>query len=340
MPEGHPDPIKQIADAVLYEGYILWPYSRAATKNQRRWTFGGVYPAAHSDGRDDDPCEMRTECLVEADARTRVEIRVRFLQVVRRGVLRRAGDGFEPVDELTVGGRRHLSWDEAVEREVVLSELSPAELRSPLLQPIEFAAGSALEELADESGEPAGAIERSWRALSGAVEVRAEALPSGPTRLGVRISNASPFRGGDREEALRQTFVSTHTALRAEGGVFVSLTDPPADLAEEAGACESSGTWPVLVGEAGERHTILSSPIILPDYPEIAPESPGDLFDGAEIDGLLTLSILSLSEEERREMRDSDPRAREILERTEALSDEELLRLHGAMRDLQSARSS
>jgi hypothetical protein len=84
---------------------------------------------------------------------------------------------------------------------------------------------------------------------------------------------------------------------------------------------------------------MLSSPIILPDYPEIAPESPGDLFDGGEIDQLLILNILSLTDEEKAEMRAADPRTREILERTESLSEEELMRLHGAIREFGMARS-
>jgi hypothetical protein len=332
------DPIRQIADAVLYEGYILWPYSRSATKNQRRWTFGGVYPSAHSAGRDDDPCEVRTQCLVEADAATRVDVRVRFLHVVERTVMRRGPGGLEPVDELTVAGTRHVSWDEAVEREAVVEGVSPLALRSPERGSIEVASGRESEELADGGGEPAGAIARSWRALEGFVEVSAERLPSGPVRLTVRVRNESPYRGDDREEALRQTFVSTHTALHATGGAFVSLTDPPDELRAAAESCRNSGTWPVLVGAPGERHTLLSSPIILEDYPRVAEESPGDLFDGAEIDGLLTLSIMSLTDEEKREMRDSDPRAREILERTESLSREELMRLHGAVREVQSVR--
>ena len=60
-----------------------------------------------------------------------------------------------------------------------------------------------------------------------------------------------------------------------------------------------------------------------------------DMFDGAEIDGLLRLSILSMTDEEKAEMRAADPRAREILERTEAMTPEELMRLHGTVRDLQ-----
>jgi len=91
-------------------------------------------------------------------------------------------------------------------------------------------------------------------------------------------------------------------------------------------------TWPVLAGDEGDRRTILSSPIILYDYPKIAPESPGDLFDGGEIDQLLTLSILSLTDEEKEEARATDPRAREILDRSEALTEEDLMGLHGVMR--------
>ena len=149
----------------------------------------------------------------------------------------------------------------------------------------------------------------------------------------VRIANASPFAGDDRQEALRQTFCSAHTILNVKGGVFVSQTDPPAALREQSDMCTNIGTWPVLVGDEGERHTVLSSPIILPDYPQVAPESPGDMFDAAEIDQLLRLSILSMTNEERRQMRASDPKTREILERTESLSEQELMRLHGAVRE-------
>ena len=74
---------------------------------------------------------------------------------------------------------------------------------------------------------------------------------------------------------------------------------------------------------------MLSAPIILSDHPRIAPESPGDLFDGGEIDGLLALNILALTDEEKAEMRDADPRTRAILERTENLTREQLWKLSG-----------
>ena len=140
-------------------------------------------------------------------------------------------------------------------------------------------------------------------------------------------------------EALARTFCSTHTVLRtAAGGAFVSLTDPPDALRAAAEGCENQGTWPVLAGAPGATDTLLSSPIILEDHPRVAPESPGDLFDGGEIDQMLVLNILSLTDEEKAEMRATDPRAREILERTEALTPEEIMRLNGTIRDWQVLR--
>ncbi|HZH25294.1 MAG TPA: hypothetical protein VEY49_10340 [Solirubrobacteraceae bacterium] len=311
------DPVRAIADAVLYEGYLLWPYRRSATKNQRRWTFGGVYPRAHSERHPDDRCTMLTECLLEGDE-ARVTVSVRFLQVVRRQVLR-AG---EPVDELIAGGVRHLSWDEAVERELALE--------APGSMPIAIAAGCQEEPL------DGGAIMRSWEALAGTVQARAEPVADGIRRVSVEISNTTPWEGAEREDALRRTFCSTHAVLRASAGRFISQTDPPQHLRAAARDCRNEGAWPVLVDE--QDRTVLSSAIILEDHPRIAPESPGDLFDGGEIDQMLVLNILSLTDAEKAEMRDSDPRAREILERTEALSEDELMRLHGAIREFGMAR--
>ena len=333
------DPVRAIADAVLYEGYVLWPYSRSATKNQRRWTFGGVYPEAHSRGRNgDDPWEMRTECLLEAEPGCEVDVSVRFLHVVSRQVLRQGSRGLEPVDELEVDGDRFLSWDEATEREVTAPGLRPVELASRHGVPIEVPAGREEERLADGRGRAVGAVVREWEPLRGTLEVSATEIGPGLFRLAARVENRSPWDSGDREDALRRTFCSTHTVLTVRGGAFASLTDPPEHLRDAAEACRNEGTWPVLVGEEGSRDRVLSSPIILEDHPKVAPESPGDLFDGGEIDQLLTLNILSLTDEEKAEMRAADPRTREILERTEALSEQELMRLHGTIREFQAVR--
>jgi hypothetical protein len=330
------DLVRRIADAVLYEGYLLWPYRKSALKNQQRFTFGGVYPPAW----EERSC-MQVQVLLEAGEDAEVDIRVRFLHTVRRQVLKIGPPPVtpEPVEELEVNGERWVSWDEAFEREI-----APGPIRVPAGEQIEtvpvrgqpdsMPAGGQADSARERIEEvPGGAIRRSWRALEGEITVARELVVPGLSRLTVRIVNTTPWTGRTREDALRQTFCSTHAVLSAREGSWVSLTDPPEALRAEAEACECSGAWPVLVGEEGDRATLLASPIILCDHPEIAPESPGDLFDSGEIDQMLVLNILAMTDEERRDMRDCDPRAREILERTEALSGEEIMRLHGAVRE-------
>lgn len=331
----NPDPVRAIADAVLYEGYILWPYRRSALKNQRRFTFGGVYPPGHAHRHPDDPAAMHTEVLLTASARARLDVTVRFLQVVRRAAAREGVDGLEEVDELEVGGERYTSWEEAVEREIAAPALALSEVaRTPHRAAIAVAAGREVENLGQD-----GALIRSWHALEGELQVGAERLDAADTwRVSVHIENTTPFPGGTREDALARTFCSSHTMLHASPAQFVSLADPPESLKQAAADCRNLGTWPVLVGEAKQRETVLSSPIILEDYPRVAPESPGDLFDGGEIDQLLILNILALTDEEKAEMAASDPRAREILERTEALTPDQLMALHGTIREFGMVR--
>jgi hypothetical protein len=310
------DELRKLADAVLYEGYILWPYRRSALKNQKRWTFGGVFPPAHSAAHPDDRAEIQAQCLIEGPEPA-LEVVVRFLQVVRRIV--RDRDGRE-VDELEAAGGRYLAWDEATEREIVAG---------PGTTEIAIDAGSAVEPLGGE-----GDLVRTWEELRGRIGVTLEPLHAGLHRVTLRIANETAWSGDDREDALRCAFCSTHAVLSSDGGAFVSPTDPPDELRELVEGCRNNGVWPVLVGEPGTRDTLLASPIILADYPEIAPESPGDLFDGGEIDRLLILNVLSLTEAEQEEMRATDPRAREILDRCAGLGPEEQLLLHGRLAEL------
>lgn len=331
------DRVREIAQAVLYEGYLLWPYRRSATKNQHRFTFGGVFPEDYRRDRGDEPCELRLQCLAEGDGDARVDVRARFLHLVDRRPARADGDRLEPVDELTVAGERHLAWEEATEREVAAPVLRLDELAAgafPHVQPVDLPGGREHEWLADDDGRRAGALLRGWQPLRGTVELDAERLRPGVYRLTVRVRNTTPWDGDNRHSALFRAFLSTHVVVRADGGALVSSQDPPPGLRDEAAECRNEGAWPALVGEEGERHTLLAAPIILPDYPQVAPESPGDHFDGTEIDELLVHSIRALTDEEKAEMRATDPRAREILERTASLPPEELLRLHGTVREM------
>lgn len=363
---------EKIVRTCLYEGYLLWPYRRSALKNTKRWTFGGVFPRSCADTLG-EAHRMRTQVLLEtggrAADRTEVAVRVRFLHVVDRGVVRQGPDGSEAVDELTVDGERHLAWQEATEREVSVPVRLDTVLDRTVRAPVAVPAGTDREPLLDSSGRTAGALVRRWNALSGTVEIGAEPVADGVFRLTVRVENTTPCPAPDpvdrgaREAACAYAFVSTHTVLHSRTGRFVSLLDPPGRLREAVSACENQGTWPVLVdddtvtdtdgtgdggtgdgdgasgtGDGSFARTVLSSPVTLYDFPEVAPESPGDLFDGTEIDRLLILGVMSLTEEEKREARACDPRAREILDRCAGLGPDELLALHGTIREFRPVR--
>lgn len=334
--EGLPaaDSVAQIAAALLYEGYILWPYRRSAQKNRKRWTLGGFYPRAFSEqSGGSDPWHLQAQCLV-AGENPEISVAARFLHVVDRQAARvQEGGALELVDEIRIGSERHLTWQEAAERKVEIGPLRLSDSDPRIRHEFTFPAGRESEMLLDPAGRPAGALIRTWETVEGVAEVTAGSAGQRVWRLMVKVSNTSPWAGDDREEALKRTLVSTHAILRVTGGEFASLLEPPDELRAAAAECTNLHCWPVLVGEPGDRQAMLASPIILYDYPRVAPESPGDLFDGGEIDQLLTLNILALTDEEKEEMRASDPRTREILKRAAALTLDDFRRMNGAIRE-------
>ncbi|TDC81001.1 hypothetical protein [Actinomadura sp. 7K507] len=319
------DCVRAVADVVLYEGYLLWPYRRSALKNQQRWTIGGVYPRRYAE-KAGDHWTVCAEFLMEDAAAADVEFTLRFLHAVHRQVM----DGDAPVDELRIGDETFTTWQEAREREITSGRVSVARLlRSPVRFPVAVAAGGDDEEIGGGAG---ARFTRLWRRVDGTIEVSAVEAGDGVVRLRAEVVNTGA--GEDRDNAVHAAMLCAHVVARAAGGgSFVSPTDPPERMAAAAATCVSDGLWPVLAGPPGSRDTVLASPIVLYDWPQVAPESPGDMFDGTEIDRLLILSVLSLSDDERREMAATDPRAAEILRRCASLSSGELLTLHGTMRD-------
>jgi hypothetical protein len=340
------DHVEKIAEAVLYEGYMLYPYRPSSVKNQRRWNFGVLCPRSYSElQQGSDAWMMQTECLVKAGPSTRLLVKIRFLQIVRRtvGKLRtpeqETPEGVEPevdfVDRLEVGGRVYQPWQEAVEREYTSTLVDPSSLSTLASLHLSVPAGKQVEYLRDEQGRAVGVAVREWENLAALVQCDSTRCDDGVFKVTVRVSNLckfEPLATMDREDALAFSLVSAHTILGVEHGEFVSLLDPPANLKDLAALCNNVGTWPVLVGD--EAETMLSSPIILYDHPQIAPESAGNLFDSTEIDEILSLRILTLTDDEKHEMRQSDERAREILERTENMPEEQFMKLHGVLRGL------
>jgi hypothetical protein len=285
----HGENVDAIVHAVLYEGFVLYPYRASSAKNRRRFPFGALFPPAWCRDNEHDACEAQCEVLVRGAA-ARTTIGVRFLH-------------------LRDGGRG--PWQEAEERRVDVG----------------FTLSGAVDDVPFRFGGDSDCT------VNGTVRVSAERVTTDLARLSVRVRNETPFSSESRDRATLHAFASTHVLLEAERGEFVSMIDPPEELRGAAATCKNVGLWPVLVGEHGATDAMLASPIILYDYPQIATESPGDLFDATEIDEILTLRILTLTEEERREIVAAGGRARALLERTDALGERELTRLHGAVRN-------
>lgn len=349
------DLVNKIVEAVLYEGYILYPYRPSATKNQQRFTFGRVYPQAFSQAQGgSEPCYWQTQSLVKRSDAGRppaITAHARFLQPLARDIGRlpeplstwigEAPPAFELTPTLHIDERLYQAWQEVIEQAVPVGPLPLDELIGQTrLYPFTTPAAHQWEGIHDAAGRMVGVVVRRQAALAGRLALSVEPSGSDLYRLTATVGNltplAEPVRGTEDEALLMRTLTSTHLILIVEAGEFISLMDPPPPYAAAAAACRQQGGWPVLVGDAasGESDMLLASPIILYDYPEIAPESMGNLFDSTEIDELLMLRVLTLTDEEKQAMRQVDEQARQILQRSEALSAEHLLRLHGVLRDL------
>jgi hypothetical protein len=296
---------------------------------------------------------IQTQCLVEGDGRTRIEAEIRFLHMTRRQLARfpsaqSNGDQHvtpEYIDSLEIDGQLHESWEEAVERRVPVEPRQIDELIvGAVAAPFTFPVGRMIEHLKSREGCVVGAIYRERKALDGVIELSSEPASDGLYAITLRISNESAASTADWHEPVkrnsqRQALVSTHAILAVEGGQFISLTDPPDRWRDAASQLENDGTWPVLVGDQRQRNMMLSSPITLYDYPQLAAETAGDLFDATEIDEILSLRVLTMTDDEKRRMQTVDKRAREILRRTQSLPDEQFRKLHGAIRGMRRLES-
>jgi hypothetical protein len=347
-------PAEEIAKAVLYEGYLLYPYRPSSVKNQQRFNFGVLAPPAYCEEQvGAESASMLAECLVRVTSETRLTVRVGFLQIVERLVGRFLNKGpeqsaldpnLEFVDCLEVDGHKYQPWQEGVERSYTCGEVSATLRRSTHLFDFEFPKDESVEILRSRDGWEAGAIVRRCATLGGSVAVRFEQCGSGIAKAAVRVDNQTAVDlrmlcpGARREAILPQALISAHMILGVENGEFLSLLEPPAGYEELTAQCENRGAWPVLAND--EATLMLASPIILYDHPKIAPESAGDLFDATEIDEILSLRILTLTDEEKREIRQTDDRVRELLERTESIPSEQFMKMHGAWRGLRGAEGA
>ncbi len=287
--------VDPIARAILYEGYLLYPYRTSSLKNRQPCTFGSLYPRAYSLANgESEPWSMQTECLVRGNDQTTLHGAIRFLHP---------------------GG---IDCRDVTEREVILPKCP-------------------LRELAKQSAKitftfsPPSTQAAQGRGVKGSVELSVDVANESVFKLHVRIANETPLEQVEQAERIEPAMLSAHAVLGVRDGMFLSLIDPPSDVRDLAETCRNRGAWPVLVGDCTRQDMILAAPIILYDFPQIAPESPGNLFDGTEIDELLTLRILTLMDSEKQALQ-CDQRTRALLQRTEKLTGDQLLALHGVLR--------
>ena len=306
---------RRVADAVLYEGYLLYPYRSDSAKNQLRWQFGLLSPEGAEAAGVGERSGLTASVLMRPGGTPRVH--VRFLQVQWRAVESLVDGRYGPVDRLRVNDTDWVPWHEGVEREVVRT--GPGAVTA--------GAGTDVEPLSEPDGRTVGRLVRTRWPVTAELSVRTTEL-DGYVRLELGLRNTARWEPAEstRDLAARRALAGAH--LLVTGAEFVSLVDPPPDAAAAAAGCHNDGWWPVLVGDA-----VLIAPMILPDQPTVAPESPGDLFDATEIDEMLTLRVMTLTEEEKAAARGTDPRAAAVIDRCDSLPAETMAQLHGTRRD-------
>ena len=320
------DRVRAVADAVLYEGYLLYPYRGTSSKNQSRWQFGVLSPPGAADAGLGEDDTLASEFLV--DGAQAITLVVRFLQLQHRRAQRElANGGFEPVDELTTPTGSWLTWDEAVECQMSFGPLAFDD--QPVTLPVTADAATDIEPL------DGGRLVRERQEVRGVLTVTSE--PDGDLRrVSVRVSNIGEgvdAKADRKDSVIARSMIGTHIIAEVVGGQFISLLEPPPAATDAVSRCSRHRCFPVLAGPPGTQDMLLISPIILYDHPEVAEQSNTALYDGTEIEEILTLRVMTMTDDEKAQARATDPRAAQIIDQCDAMSPEAMARLHGVLRN-------
>jgi len=309
----------KVANAVLYEGYMLYPYRPSAIENRQRWSFGILYPPKYDEVKSGtERSGMHSECLLKLTGETVVHVQLRFLHLLSKEVLRAVDGHLEPAASVIVDGELVEPWDEGVERCEEFDVLPSDELEQ--FFQFSFDGLNDSEPMRDVNGQVGAELTCSQDDIQGTILISCQLLRNDVMKLSIDVENTTPLPSytTDRDTVLLSSFLSAHLILAAEGAEFVSLLDPPDEFREDVKACNNIGNFPVLVGGDGERDMLLCSPIVLYDYPQAAPESAGDFYDATE-------------------MRSGDNRVRRRLQRTEESEREQLTKSHVTIRGMRPA---
>jgi hypothetical protein len=222
----HMDHARRVADAILYEGYLLYPYHKAAQKNQIRFQFGVLMPRGYAVLDPNESSSSQTECILECANDAEVQVLVRFLHLQRRLV-----QGASPEDgklhdvaTLQVDGADFTPWDEAIEREQRLTAVVSGLLAGDQNVVFDIGAGESAEDLNDSRGRVAGRLIRQWGGLHGMIRLHAERVagPYQALRLRVQLENTTvpSTELRTRDDGLRSALIAAHFLIAVPGGRF------------------------------------------------------------------------------------------------------------------------
>ncbi|MBI5030831.1 MAG: hypothetical protein HZB51_09910 [Chloroflexi bacterium] len=321
---------EKIANAILYEGYMRYPSQTAASPSQRRWTYGELYPQTYRGVQQGlEACHAQTECLVMGNAQTTLDIKLRFLHLVQRGIGKFIDDPsieYVNVERLAVGDQVYCVEQEAIERECNYAHLSLTKMMQSF--GFSFSSSRSTDTLQEPGGKTLGILTQRCEALAGTIKIMTKPLEDHLFKLSIQVRNRTPLSADPptHADARLTSFVSTHLLLRVTGGEFISLNNPPAEYRSMTSLCENIRSCPVLIGEPGTHNLMLGSPVVLEDYPQIALGSTNDLLPATKNGDLLKVRMLP------------DEHVNQTLEQPNALPPEVFQRLNGAAHKLRPAR--
>jgi len=332
--------LEKLARTLLYEGYSLYPYYRSATKNQKPIPFGVIFPKEYNAYNEHSHSHIQSQSIILGNSDLTVSLNVRFLHVKQTELFKKNNNSeeFNAVFEMEVDGKTYQPGSLTIERNIQTEWLRLNDLtKEGKAIPFSFESYNEGEMIFNEEKEIVAKKITSISEISGVVQIQAQRLRDieNSFRLTVTVTNITPVANASlrtRDEALLQSFLSTHIILQTPEGEFISHQDTPAKWQVAMATCNNVNTWPILIDK--NNTTLLSSPIILYDYPEINPVSSGDLFDSTEIEEALLLHVNLLSDEETKRIGGNDEKLRAMLNKVSSLTPEDLNVYHSMMKDI------
>ena len=332
--------LEKLTHTLLYEGYSLYPYYRSAIKNQKPIPFGVIFPKDYNAYNEHSHSHIQSQSIIYGSSDLTVSINVRFLHLNQTGLYQKNynSEEFSPAFDLEINGKTHQAASPTIERNIQTESLRITDLTAGgKTIPFSFESFNEGEMIFNDEKEIVAKRITSISEINGVVQIQAEVLVDmeDSFRLTVTVTNITQVANASlrtRDEALLQSFLSTHIILQTPDGEFISQQDTPAKWQPAMATCNNVNTWPILIDK--NNTTLLSSPIILYDYPEINPVSSGDLFDSTEIEEALLLHVNLLSDEEKKRIGSNDEKLRAMLDNVSSLTPEDLNVYHSMMKDI------